>query len=218
MICKCRSCGGSVEWKQGETTGVCRDCGAKQTIEKSDVYEQAGLLAGEDTEESLEQAMALYRSIRGWQDADRRYIDCRTRLGRMRWQVESARLKEEEDRFEAKVAHWKKAGLTALIAVLLCIAVITAVSLVRFAQYNKAAEFYTAGEYRRSAEAFREMGDYKDSRARVYISAVELYRAGRYEDALPYFDWLDGYLDNGYYLQKCRDQLADREAAVPEAG
>ena len=59
--------------------------GAKQDVEKSDIYEQAWRLSEENTEESLEQAMLLYQSIRGWQDADVQYIACRTRLGRMRW-------------------------------------------------------------------------------------------------------------------------------------
>lgn len=217
MICKCRNCGGSIEWEIGDTAGVCKDCGTKQAIEKSDVYRQAGLLAGEDTEESLEQALLLYRSIRGWQDANRQYVSCRTRLGRMRWKSESARLKEYEDRFEAKTARRKKIGLTVLTAVLLCIAVVTTISLIRFRQYSRAAEYFTAGEYERSAAAFVEMGDYKDSKARVYLSAVELYKARRYTEALPYFVWLDGYMDNGYYLQKCREHLAAQAAAAPEA-
>ena len=40
------------------------DSGAKQDIEKSSIYEQAGRLSEENTEESLEQAMFLYQSIR----------------------------------------------------------------------------------------------------------------------------------------------------------
>ena len=187
-----------------------------EAIEKQHIYEQAGSLVAEDTEESLEQAMLLYRSISGWQDADRKYIFCRTRLGRMRWKVESSRLKEYEDRFEHKVTRWKKTGLTVLIAVLLIIAVITTVSLLRLSQYNKAAEFFTAGEYDRSADAFMQMGNYRDSRTRLYLSAVELYRAKRYEDALRYFTVLDGAFDNGFYLQKCRERLLIQDTAVSE--
>jgi len=176
-------------------------------VDSEQIYAQAETLAQADTEESLEQAMALFGSIRGWQDADRRFIDCRTRLGQLRWQRESAWLKQEEDRFEAKVARWKKAGLTALIAVLLIIAVVTTVTMIQFRRYNRAAEYFTAGEYERAAAAFQAMGDYQDSRARVFMSAVGLYNTGRYEQALPYFTWLDGYIDNGYYLMRCRERL-----------
>lgn len=215
IICKCRSCGGNIEYALGDPAGVCSACRAKQVIEPRDVYEQACSLAEEGTEDSLEQAMLLFRSIRGWQDADRQYISCRTRLGRMRWLVESARLKEEEDRFEAKLRRWRKIGVTVLTVLLLCIAVLTAVTLHQFRKYNRAAECFTAGEYERAAAAFQEMDGYRDARVRVYLSAVELYKARRYEEALPYFVWLDGYLDNGYYLQKCQERMSSQDTAVP---
>ena len=208
MISTCSRCGGRVEWKIGDAEGLCPNCGARQPVEKSDIYDQAGLLAAEGTEESLTRAMELYRSIRGWQDANRQYIACRTRLGRMRWAAESVRMKEYEDRHEKRLSRRKKLGLTVLIAVLLVIALLTTVTMIRFARYNRAAEFFIAGEYERAAEAFQAMGDYRDSRSRVYLSAVELYKAGRYEQALPYLEWLNGYPDNGYYLRKCTERLA----------
>ena len=197
--------------------GVCMNCGAKQEIEKSYIYEQAERLSGEGTEESLEQAMLLFGSIRGWQDANARYIDCRTRLGRMRWLVESAVLKEYEDRFEAKMARRKKIGMAVLTAVLLCLAVMITVSMIRLSRYNRAASYFIAGEFERSAAAFQEMGDYKNSRERVYLSAVELYKAGLYEEALPYLIWLDGDIDNGYYLRKCRECLTEQDPGTSKA-
>ena len=215
IICKCRSCGGSIEYALGDSTGVCSACGAKQVIEPRDIYEQACSLAEDGTEDSLEQAMLLFRLVRDWQDADRQYINCRTRLGRMRWAVESTRLKEEEDRFETKLRRWRKIGVTVLTAVLLCIAMLTVVTLIPFVKYNRAAECFTAGEYERAAAAFQKMDGYRDSKVRVYLSAVELYKARRYEEALPYFIWLDGYLDHGYYLQKCQERLSSQDTAVP---
>lgn len=190
------------------------DSGAKQDIEKSGIYEQAGRLSEENTEESLEKAMLLYRSIRGWQDADAQYIACRNRLGRMRWLVESAMLKEEEKRFEAKMARRRKIGLAVLTVVLLCLAVTITVTAIRLSRYNRAAEHFAAGEFEQSAAAFQEMGNFKNSRGRVYLSAVELYKAGRYEEALPYLVWLDGDYDNGYYLRKCRERLADQDVGA----
>ncbi len=176
--------------------------------EKRAIYEQAEGFAREGTEESLEQAMTLFRSIRGWKDAEKRFVACRTRLGQMRWKVESARLKAEEDRYEEKVKRYKKAAITLLAAVLLCVATVTTVTLYKFWRYNKAAELFTAGEYESAASAFRAMGDYQDAKARVFMSAVELYKKKRYAEAMPYFIWLDGYLDNGYFLKQCQERLA----------
>lgn len=178
-----------------------------QNTENYKIYEQAVRLAEENTEESLEKAMQLFRSVKGWQDADRQYTSCRTRLGRIRWQRESAILKEFEDRHEAKMILRKRTVLTLVVAVLLIFAVIACVFFVRLKRYNKAASFYVAGEYERAAEAFMKMEGYMDSKARVYLSAVELYKQHMYEEALPYFVWLDGYMDNGYYLNKCREKL-----------
>lgn len=211
MISKCKVCGGSVEWSAIDAEGLCRDCGARQAIEPADVYEQAGVLAAEGSESSLEQAMALYSSIRGWQDADAQYIRCRTRLGQLRWASESVRLKEYEDRHETKMTRLQKLRRIALVLVLACIALATAVTMTRFMRYSRAVDLYTAGEYERSAAAFQAMGDYRDARARVYMSAVELYHARQYDKSLPYFEWLDGYGDNGYYLRKCRERLAGAE-------
>ncbi|MBQ7278721.1 MAG: hypothetical protein IJR17_05950 [Clostridia bacterium] len=171
------------------------------------IYAQAKALLEEGGEESLKRAMELFASLRGYLDADRQFRTCRTQLGRLRWLRESAALKVEEERFEAKVARWKKAGLTALIGVLTVLTLVITIAMVRFHRYREAADMYTAGEYARAADAFQAMNGYRDTRARVYMCAVGLYHAGRYEEALPYFIWLDGDYDNGYYLNKCYERM-----------
>lgn len=212
MIITCKNCGGSTEWKPGDPESVCKVCKTKLAIEKKDIYEQASRLALEDSEESLEQALQLFCVIRGYKDTNKRYIDCRTRLGQMRWKEESAWLKEEERRFEAKMARRKTIALSLLLVVLFSFTVVSAVSLVRFRQYCKAVEYFTTGEYGRSAAAFQKLGDYRDSKAKVYMSAVELYKSKRYEEAIPYFIWLDGYIDNGYHLQRYQERMAEQGA------
>lgn len=181
--------------------------GKSNPRDMSEVYEKAKLLAGEDTEESLKEATDLFQSIKGYRDAGRQYYKCRTRYGRMKWLRESAVIKVYEDRHEEQLKRRRKIILTALIAVLFCFSVLSAVALVRYNRYSRAGAYFTAGEYARSAEAFRQMAGYKDSVTRVYLSAVELYNQKQYEEALPYFEWLNGYGDHGYYLRKCREKL-----------
>ena len=178
-----------------------------RNIEKKDIYEQAERLAAEQTEVSLKKAMELYQSIAGWEDADRKYADCRTLLGRMQWQAESARLKVYEERSETSHNRLRKVLIFSLVAVLLCVAVLTTVSLVRFKRYSRASEYLIAGQYEIAAEAFMQMADYRDSRTRVYEAAVGMFRNKQYEKALPYFIWLGEGLDGGYYLRKCREHL-----------
>jgi len=175
--------------------------------EKKRIYEQAENLSSQPSEESLEEALALYKSISGWQDADEKYHKCSIQLARLRWHEESSKLKEYENRNETKHSRLKKIGASILVVFLVCESIITTVVLFKLSQYNKAVACYTAGEYERAAEAFIEMADYKDSRSRVYACAVGLYKARDYEKALKYFHWLDGYMDNSYYIKKCNERL-----------
>ena len=217
MLFRCKNCGGLVAFQNGDAAGTCKGCGLKQEINEHFIYEQANLFALENTEESLEQAMNLYRAVPGWKDANQKYKDCRTQLGRMRWQKESALLKAEETRFEAKISKLKKAGIAVLAVLLICIAIVTIVTLYQFKKYNTAAEFFVSAQYARSAEAFRELNGYKDAKAKVYISALELYKAKRYKEAAPYFAWLRGYTDNGYYLKKCWERIAVLDSSASSA-
>ena len=130
---------------------------------------------------------------------------------RIQWQKEAAILKEYEKKYEKQMIRRRRWVLTLLISVLLIFALISTITLVKYSQYNRAAAYYIAGEYVRAANAFMEMADYRDSKARVYESAVNLYRQKRYEEAYPYFVWLDGYMDKGYYLRKCQEQLTRPE-------
>ena len=149
-------------------------------------------------------------------DTDKKYDQCSIELARLRWQKESSRLKEYEVKSETNTAKWKRIGAALLAVFLVCASVITAVVMYKLSEYNKAVAYYTAGEYVRAAEAFMEMADYRDSRSRVYACAVGLYKAKDYEKALEYFHWLDGYMDNSYYIKKCNEKL-EAQGIVPKA-
>lgn len=122
-------------------------------------------------------------------------------------QRESDILKEYSERHEAKMHRRKVIVLTLLVTVLLVFAMIATITLVKFYRYNMAESRLIVGEYERAADAFIKMADYRDSKTRVYEAALGLYREKSYEKALPYFVWLDGYGDNGFHLQKCREKL-----------
>ena len=50
-----------------------------EDTERKEIYERAGRLASEDSEESLEKAVELYKSIIEWEDAGVRCAACETR-------------------------------------------------------------------------------------------------------------------------------------------
>lgn len=196
-----------------EIENGCRDAGTGESGQRpgekdpDEICSRAMRLAGEDNEESLTEAMRLFRCVKDRPDAERQYADCRARLERIRWQKESAVIKVYERRHEIRMKRVKWIGLGLLAAALICFGVIASKVLAQYTRYNRAEEYLVAGEYTRAADAFMEMGDYRDSKAKVYEAAIQMYNLKMYDEALTYFVWLDGAYDKGYYLTKCRERL-----------
>ena len=87
--------------------------------------------------------------------------------------------------------------------------------------YKQADMLYAAGRYEQAANAFADLGDYKDSRGRVegceyairdvaYGEADALFAAGRYEEAMAAFEALSGHRDSEQRAEGCRTALLDR--------
>ncbi len=91
--------------------------------------------------------------------------------------------------------------------------------------YNQAQALYEKGEYTQAENAFRSLGDYKDSADRVndcrYRQALAAYDKGNYALAKAQFESLGAYKDSAEQVKACRYQLAlqafdkgDTEAAA----
>lgn len=78
--------------------------------------------------------------------------------------------------------------------------------------YKTATELYGAGEYAAAAQAFRTLGDYKDSAAMVtaceYALAQQLLAAGDWADAQKAFEALGSYADSAEQALRCRYEQA----------
>lgn len=66
MIFKCKMCGGTIEFKLGDTVGVCDSCGTKQTLlrlddeKKANLYDRANHFRRNN---DFDKAMAIYEQI-----------------------------------------------------------------------------------------------------------------------------------------------------------
>ena len=66
MVFKCKMCGGTIEFKQGETVGVCDSCGTKQTLprldddKKANLYDRANHFRRNN---EYDKAMGIYEQI-----------------------------------------------------------------------------------------------------------------------------------------------------------
>ena len=66
MVYKCKMCGGTIEFNQGDTVGVCDSCGTKQTLprldddKKANLYDRANHFRRNN---DFEKAMGIYEQI-----------------------------------------------------------------------------------------------------------------------------------------------------------
>ena len=73
MVFKCKMCGGTIEFKQGETVGVCDSCGTKQTLPRLDddkkvnLYDRANHFRRNN---EYDKAMGIYEQILNEDGAD----------------------------------------------------------------------------------------------------------------------------------------------------
>lgn len=81
--------------------------------------------------------------------------------------------------------------------------------------YGIGVACFEAGDYQKAVKAFQMTGAYRDAKKWYdksnYHYAIELYEAGHYSEAADIFQTLSDYEDAGSYLQKCTDDLENRE-------
>lgn len=185
-------------------------------------YQQAFALQYQDTEESLNQAAALYNSISSYKDSTQRAIDCQKRISVLKEELkvaqdklrekEIALAKAEQEKQAAKIAVRKKMKrIVAVSAPVVILVIITVVAITQVIipnnRYKAAERLLTSGDYDGAIEIFADLGDYKNSQAQVieisYRQAVALMEAGEYNKAIESFRALDNYKDSKECILEC---------------
>ena len=59
-VFKCKMCGGTIEFRPGDTVGTCDSCGTKQTLPRLDDEKRANLY---DRANHFDKAMGIYEQI-----------------------------------------------------------------------------------------------------------------------------------------------------------
>ena len=79
--------------------------------------------------------------------------------------------------------------------------------------YNDAQKYYENEEYKKAAEIFKSLGDFKDSNElaieSTYQYAITLFNEALYEEALANFQELGDYQLSKLYAAKCSLELLD---------
>jgi len=77
-VFKCKMCGGSIEFEQGETVGTCDSCGTKQTLpklddeRKADLYDRANHFRRNN---DFDKATGIYETILNEDKTDAEAVD-----------------------------------------------------------------------------------------------------------------------------------------------
>lgn len=140
---------------------------------------------------SCEEAIAIFKTIPGWRDADSQIYACQKRIEEIKAQEEAARLealrKAEEKRIAAakRAKRLKKFAAIATPVLCVCIAFVIVLCTVIIPQqkYNKAMNLLESGDYDSAYSLLEEINKYDDIKVSKYNRAMKLLESEDYDSA-----------------------------------
>ena len=146
-----------------------------------------------NTSADREQAMRSYQiaintfsEILGWKDAEYQNQECRNCIEIIKTQIETARLENERQQELRRIANKKAARKRKRTITIVTPIVVACISFIIVLTTVIIPN-------------------------RKYKAAVELYNAGRYEDAIAAFTALAGYKDSAMQIEKCETAIKDEK-------
>lgn len=185
--------------------------------QKDGIYETAcAKMRGVKNANMQREAIALFRTIPDFRDADEQIAVCEQR-------IKALAEKEKAERSEAERRTKKRKTTLAValtvLAALAVLAVLLPLVILPGIRYDKATALYNAGEYETAITAFEAMRGYRDSEAKItecrYGIAADLFDAGEYKAAAEAFAALEGYQDSAARAEA--SEAAFREQRYAEA-
>ena len=150
---------------------------------KDDIYSSALSLMRKDEIEEYETAITKFRKISGWKDADEQINICKRKIEEIKAQEEAHCLelerKAEEQRIAAEKAKKKRKRIIAIISAVTATCTAFVILLITVIIPNV-----------------------------KYNAAIELYNAGKYEEAITAFTELNGYKDSASQITECKYSIA----------
>lgn len=173
------------------------DALAAQCLEKAEscrkdaVYTTAISRMAVGNTASYKQAIAIFKTIPGWRDANSQIYACQKRIEEIKAQEEAARLealrKAEEKRIAAakRAKRLKKFAAIATPVLCVCIAFVIVLCTVIIPQqkYNKAMNLLESGDYDSAYALLEEISDNETIASSKYDRAIKCIDSGDYESA-----------------------------------
>ena len=173
------------------------DALAAQCLEKAEscrkdaVYTTAISRMAVGNTASYKQAIAIFKTIPGWRDADSQIYACQKRIEEIKAKEEAARLealrKAEEKRIAAakRAKRLKKFAAIATPVLCVCIAFVIVLNMVIIPQqkYNKAMNLLESGDYDSAYSLLEEINKDDDIKVSKYNRAMKLLESEDYDSA-----------------------------------
>ena len=166
------------------------DALAEQCLEKANVcrkdavYTFAVSQMAEHTVNGYEAAIRNFRKIPGWKDADKQIIDCHQKIEEIKAKEEADRIEAERKAEELRIKREKAAKKRKKIAVIATLIIVACVAFVILLINVIIPNI-------------------------KYNAAIDLYNAGKYEEAIHAFTALNGYKDSTDQITKCENAIKD---------
>ena len=181
------------------------DALAAQCLEKAEscrkdaVYTTAISRMAVGNTASYKQAIAIFKTIPGWRDADSQIYACQKRIEEIKAQEEAARLealrKAEEKRIAAakRAKRLKKFAAIATPVLCVCIAFVIVLCTVIIPQlkYSKAMNLLESGDYDSAYSLLEEINKDDDIKVSKYNRAMKLLESEDYDSAYSLLEEID---------------------------
>ena len=154
----------------------------KEDARRDEIYQSARSQMTGNTVSRYESAIKTFRTIPGWKDADDQILACERKIEEIKAKEEADRLERERKAEKARIAEEKAAKkrkiTIAIVIPIVALCIAFVIVLTTVIIPNQ-----------------------------KYNAAVELYNAGKYEEAIAAFTALDGYKDSTAQIDLCYDQF-----------
>ena len=147
---------------------------------KNAVYFSAKSKMNGEKVASYEEAIKIFQTISGWEDADEQIYICQKKIEEIKAKAEERRIAAEKAAKKRKKAF--AIGTPIVVACIAFLIVLTTVIIPK-QKLNKAMSLLDSGDYESAYALLEELGDSEAIASNKYDRAIELIDSGDYESA-----------------------------------
>jgi tetratricopeptide (TPR) repeat protein len=153
-----------------------------EVCRKDDIYASALSQMNKNVSSGYEAAINAFRTISDWKDADEQIYACQQKIEEIKAKEETARIERERKSEQRRIAAKNIKKIAAIVTPIVVVCVAFVIVLITVIIPNN-----------------------------KYNAAVDLYNAGKYEEAITAFSSLNGYKDSESQITNCETSIKDKK-------